>query len=662
MLMRERSGKRPQCRLAPASRPHRLAVLLGLLLLPGSLLAAPALADESNIADLPFELLLQTEIITASKIARQVSHAPSAVAIVTAEDIRTFGYRSLTDILDSMRGLFMAQNRVYAYVSGRGYGSLGANGDAGYAGRITLLIDGYRAQENLYGNVHFGNDGLLDVELIERVEYIPGSGSSSYGDSAFIGVINIITKKGRDFDGTQVSTEVGSHGWQRQRVTFGRQFDSGLDLLLSASGMNSTGRRLPGNFIDDGSDLGKAENDRNQRYFLKAIYGGWSFASSWVERVAPMPDQHITDINAYANLKYDGELTPDLKSSSSLYYGSYRYAMNKPDGSFQRSGGSWRGIDSKLVGTWFDRHTLVFGAEYRDDFQQYYRDMYFDEYGNPSPYQGSFNRQTTSLYAYDDIALASTLQLNLGGRWDARNDHSATFSPRAAVIYTPFDGTTLKLSNGSAHRQLTPLIEDGLVNPRVEQATTRELVWEQALGSKTRLISSLYRYRIDNYYRNWDYAYDSANNWIGYTGIYGTQSTKGAEFELEHLWDNGVRLRSSYARQNTRDENGQLPVNTPRNIAKLNLSVPLAGEYLRAGLGVRYLGQRLDQLGDYQAGALLGDLTLSGKWHNWTASFSLRNLGDNKSYNEVSGALINARGIYPADGRNVWLQLGYEFK
>ena len=189
----------------------------------------------------------------------------------------------------------------------------------------------------------------------------------------------------------------------------------------------------------------------------------------------------------------------------------------------------------------------------------------------------------------------------------------------------------------------------------------RELVWEQALGSKTRLTSALYHYRIDDYYRNWDYAYDGDGNWIGYKGLYGKQSSKGMEIEIEHLWDSGVRLRSSYARQDTRDENGQTPVNTPRHIAKLNLSAPLAGELLRAGLAVRYLGRRLDQQRDYQSSALLADLTLTSKWNNWSGSLSVRNIG-NTRYHEVSGALINDRGIYPADRRNIWLQLGYEFK
>lgn len=647
------------------SRPRRLRRLakrLPALLLP-LLLAHPAVAayeNLSDIADLPLEQLLQTDIVTASKIARQVSDAPSAVAIVTADDIRTFGYRSLADILDSMRGLFMAHNRAYAFVSGRGYGNPGSNGDAGYAGRLTLLIDGYRAQDNLYGQVYFGNDGLLDVELIDRVEYIPGSGSSSYGDSAFLGVINVITKKGRDIGGTQVSTDFDSRGRERARTTFGQQFENGLDLVVSASQMSISGRHLPAGFTRDGSDLGKVENDRNQRYFVKALLGGWSLESGWSRRLTPMPDQRLADTNTFVTLKYDTDLAHGLKSSTSFYYGSYRFDEEKPDSAYAHAGGNWRGMDSKLVGTWLDQHTLVLGAEYRDDYRQFYNDKTFDESGNPANYRIGTARQTTSVYFYDDIALTRNLQLNLGIRRDARNDHTATFSPRAALIYTPIDGTVLKLSSGRANRQMTAMAEDGLVKPPVEKATTRELVWEQSLGHKTRFTGSLYRYRIDNYFR-WNPVYDGAGNWIDDTAVYGWQATKGAETEFEHVWDNGVRLRSSYAHQDTRDENGNLTVNTPRHIAKLNLSVPLVGDTLRAGLGARYVGRRFDQLHEYQASALLADLTLTGQWNHWTAAVSVRNLG-NASYHEVSGALINDRGIYPTDGRNIWVQLGYEFK
>lgn len=99
-----------------------------------------------------------------------------------------------------MRGLSMAYNASRGFLSGRGYANSGS-----HSGRLTLLIDGYRATDGFFGRTYFGTDGLLDVALIERVEYIPGNGSSSYGDSAFLGVVNIVTKKGKDIDGRRCS-------------------------------------------------------------------------------------------------------------------------------------------------------------------------------------------------------------------------------------------------------------------------------------------------------------------------------------------------------------------------------------------------------------------------------------------------------------------------
>jgi iron complex outermembrane receptor protein len=596
------------------------------------------------IVDLPFEQLLKTEIITADKLARQISDAPSAVSIVTAEDIRAFGYRTLGDILNSMRGLNVSHDDMYGYLAGRGYASPGD-----YAGRITLLIDGYRAPENVFGQSFFGNDGILDVELIERVEYIPGSGSSSYGDSAFLGVINIVTKKGRDIGGAQVSSEIGSHALRRERVTAGNRFDNGLDILFSVSTLSQAGRHLPQDFGYDSEYL--FEKERNHRYFLKAAFEGWTFESAWADRrlVGDFLTDPLFDKNAFANLKYDGEVNEHLRSSTQLYFGRYRYLTYWDASLISSMGGDWWGIDSKLVGTWFHGHTLVVGAEYRDDYRQRVTNL-----GSPDSSWRS-DRVTTSVYAYDDIALSSKLQLTLGGRADARDNGSLTLSPRTAVVYSPLDGTTLKLSSGMAHRQPTVDTERWTANPEVEHLRSTELVLEQDLGSRTRLLASVYRYRIENQAAGGDYV-DGV--WLT---RYEPLNARGFELEAEHRWYNGIRLQGSYAWQHADIGDGGQPINMARNIAKLNLSAPIYGEMLRAGLGVRYIGPHLNKVNSYDPATMVADLTFSSRWRNWFASFSIRNLGDVR-YRELGGGYYGDTGSYGAERRNYWLQLGYEFR
>lgn len=586
-----------------------------------------AAAEGGDITEIPFEQLLETDIVSAAKLAKQVSDAPSAVSIITARDIREYGYRTLADILNAMRGLYVSQGPYYGFLGGRGYGSPGD-----YAGRITLLIDGYRTSDNYYGQSYFLTDGLLDVELIDRVEYIPGPGSSSHGDSAFLGVINVITRKGKDFGAPVLSQEFGSHGWKKTRLTYGEQFANGLDLLFSASDYRNNGRDL-----FDPSERWERESAR--RYFLKATYSGWQFESAWVSRPAyDFAGVKQVDDNSFASLKYDGALSDKLRISTHAYWGQYVYKVLPDDSAGYLpygTTGRWAGIDVKLAASWFDRHTLVFGSEYRNDYRQDSWDLGYD------PVNIYHARKTLSLYAYDDIQLTSNLQINLGGRFDSRDNGSRTLSPRGAVIYSPRAGTTLKLSTGIAHRQPTQFEESYYTAPQVERVRTSEFVWEEHLGPRTRLTGSLYRYRVDQ-----------CGYWCGEQFI----RTRGAELEFEHRWENGAHLRASLANQNARDGDGARMANVPARIAKLNFGFPIAGEALHFGAGARYISDRLDTNGENAPAGAIADFTLSGKWRALSVILSARNVF-NKHYLDLTPG-----GGYPVDGRNYWLQLSLDLK
>ena len=98
-----------------------------------------------------------------------------------------------------------------------------------YNSRIALLIDGHRMNDNIYEGGLIGTEFPLDVDLIDRVEVIRGPNSSLYLASAFLGVINVITKKGRDLRTVSAASEIGSYGTYEGRVTYGNKFDNGLE-------------------------------------------------------------------------------------------------------------------------------------------------------------------------------------------------------------------------------------------------------------------------------------------------------------------------------------------------------------------------------------------------------------------------------------------------
>src|SRR5205814_1495674 len=85
--------------------------------------------------------------------------------------------------------------------------------------RMLLLVDGHRINNNLTDGAFIDTAFILDMDLIDRVEVIRGPGSALYGNNAFFGVINVVTRKGAQLNGLEVSGEYGEFDSYKARVT-----------------------------------------------------------------------------------------------------------------------------------------------------------------------------------------------------------------------------------------------------------------------------------------------------------------------------------------------------------------------------------------------------------------------------------------------------------
>src|SRR4029077_100418 len=209
------------------------AILSFLPFLNTTLVLAQNKGDTPNLLDLSLEDLMSIEIDSvygASGFKQKVTEAPASVTIITSDEIQKFGYRTLADILRNVRGFYVTNDRNYSYLGVRGYGP---SGD--YNSRIALMIDGHRLNDNIFDFAAIGTEFPIDVDLIDRVEVIRGPNSSLYVASAFLGVINVITKRGRDLQKLSVAGQVASYGTYQGRVSYGSKFNNGLELLLSGS-------------------------------------------------------------------------------------------------------------------------------------------------------------------------------------------------------------------------------------------------------------------------------------------------------------------------------------------------------------------------------------------------------------------------------------------
>src|SRR3984957_1080673 len=141
----------------------------------------------------------------AAKFLQKAEDAAASITVVTAEDIQKHGYRTLADVLRSVRGFYVINDRNYSYVGVRG---LSIPGD--YNARILFLLDGHRVNDNIFDGAYVDEGFPVGVDLIDRIEIIRGPNSSVYGTGAFAAVINVITKRGRDWNAIQLSVEAES--------------------------------------------------------------------------------------------------------------------------------------------------------------------------------------------------------------------------------------------------------------------------------------------------------------------------------------------------------------------------------------------------------------------------------------------------------------------
>jgi outer membrane receptor for ferrienterochelin and colicins len=147
-----------------------------------------------------FDLQLDTVVTAASKKSERVSHAPAIITVISGEEIRARGYRSLADVIRRVPGFYDLYDLVTHNVGVRG-----VNGGARASGSILkVMIDGHQVDFRPSTGNFFGEE-LIPMEVIDRVEVIRGPASALYGADAFLGVVNVVTKNPSDASGFKLT-------------------------------------------------------------------------------------------------------------------------------------------------------------------------------------------------------------------------------------------------------------------------------------------------------------------------------------------------------------------------------------------------------------------------------------------------------------------------
>src|SRR5687767_2514203 len=113
--MQSNNGNRPVVSSRTGPRLARACRKLMLVQALFVCIAAQAGAQENpaDLASLSLEQLLDLEVVTASRFDQKVDHAPSAVQVISAQDIRAHGWRTLGEALESLPGLYLSDTGLY---------------------------------------------------------------------------------------------------------------------------------------------------------------------------------------------------------------------------------------------------------------------------------------------------------------------------------------------------------------------------------------------------------------------------------------------------------------------------------------------------------------------------------------------------------------------
>lgn len=635
-----------------------------------------------DIQDISLDSLLTIQISAAAKYGQTISRAPASVTIITSEDIERYGYRTLDEVLMSVRGFYLSNDRNYGYLGVRGFSR-----PTDYNNRILLLVNGHSLNENVYGSAYIWTDLALDLDIVERIEIVRGPGSALYGTNAMFAVINIITKKGNAVDGVRLAAQGGSYGKLQAAAMAGKEFSTGMELFISGLTGDIRGQDLYYKEYDDpATNHGVAQNldwDKYHGVLATISYKNFALQGIMASRKKGIPtgaygmlfnDRAAQTQDEYKalELKYDVAIGADKNIVLRGYMDHYDYQGTYPYDvyTFDSSEGNWLGGEAQFRWDLRPDNRLTVGAEYRNNLRADYRS--FDADTTFFYYNKRFT--VFSFYLQDEAQLLENLSITLGIRRDEYVGSSTT--PRGAIIYNPTRSSTLKFLYGEAFRApnvYETYYEDANTgfksNPalKAEKIRTMEVVWEQRLSDALFGIVSFYSYRMDDLI---DTVMDDSDSSLQFQNVNKVKAN-GFEVECNARTKTGLAGYVNYVFQNARDASLKTELtNSPRHLVKMGLSYPVF-KHIYAATEFQYETARLTVYAAKTTPYLLTNLNLWVKpqstgdrprtsWlHHLRLSFTVRNLFD-VTYKTPGGFEHKQPGIVQ-NGRNYTVKLGLHF-
>ncbi|MBF0399206.1 MAG: TonB-dependent receptor [Magnetococcales bacterium] len=203
-------------------------------------------AQMEQLLDMDVRELAEIHLTSAARKDQTVMNTAAAVSVISQEEIRRSGMRSIPELLRMVPGLDVARiNADNWAITSRGF-------NAQYSNKLLVLMDGRTLYTPLFAGVNWNLQDVL-LEDVERIEVIRGPGGTVWGANAVNGVINIITKKAADTQGGLLTAGGGDREKFQGSVRYGGQLGDQAEYRIYGKGMDHAGlNRADGSQAADG--------------------------------------------------------------------------------------------------------------------------------------------------------------------------------------------------------------------------------------------------------------------------------------------------------------------------------------------------------------------------------------------------------------------------
>jgi outer membrane receptor for ferrienterochelin and colicins len=196
-----------------------------------------------DVSALDLEALLENVVVTATKSEIKEDEAPAITTVISREEIQRWGYQSVAEVLKHVAGVTIVDDHSIPNIGVRGI----SGGLRSESGLVKVMIDGHSVAFRSTSGNWLGSE-LIPLSVVQQVEVIRGPASALYGADAFLGVINIVTRKAEQMQGGEIvlsGNHEGDYGMSHDMALGATVGDWQILASLRTSAENHSGLTLP---------------------------------------------------------------------------------------------------------------------------------------------------------------------------------------------------------------------------------------------------------------------------------------------------------------------------------------------------------------------------------------------------------------------------------